>query len=955
VKGRGIATLKDCNVIARLKEIIEGKNANRRQAALFAFETLSVILGRLFEPYVIQILPLLLTAFGDSSIEVRNTAGEVARVIMSKISGHAVKLILPSILDGLSDKQWRTKEGSIEILGSMAHLAPKQLSSSLPTIVPKLIEVLTDSHIKVVAAGKSALNQIGSVIRNPEIQNIVPYLLDAFVDPNLHTAKALSMLLETAFVHVVDAPSLALIIPVLARGLKERSSETKKMAAQILGNMCSLADPKDLQPYLPTLLPAVKDALLDPNPEVRRTASIALGTMVGKIGEDSFEGLVPWLLGTLKSNQSSVDRAGAAQGLSEVLANLGADKFDSVIPEIITSATSPLSHIRDGFLSLFIYLPTNFGDKFQVYLPKIIPPILAGLADEAENVRTTALRAGQMVVTNYAYSSIELLLPQLLTGMFDPNWRIRQCSVQLVGDLLYKITGVTGKAQVDGTEDDALGTEEGVKAVGEVLGGERREIVLSTLYILRSDVNLLVRQSSIHVWKTIVSNTPRTVREILPAMMKTIIDCLASSDYDKRQAGGRTLGDLVRKLGDRVLPEIIPVLEEGLKSERPDTRQGVCVGLSEIMTAAGRNQVNQFLSKIVPAVRKALCDPDPDVREPATEAFNALHKHVGRAAVDEILPPLLRELNSEDPDTAEQALEGLKMITAAKSVIVFPILVEHLLHPISPQNAKALGAIIPFSGEALAKFLPEILGGLMEMSSEARRSQSPEDLSQVRETVRILLLSVDSEEAVRHLLTDLIDKSQKEEGDVRLEACEYINIFCTESKANFSGYLNNLITSMLARFNETNTSIVSSAWGALDGVMKSIKKEELPPYAYVIRKALKPFIEEGKLHTSELKGFCLPKGIAPLVPVFLQGLLNGSAEARETAAYGLGDLVTLTSEEALKPNIINITGPLIRIIGDRFPWQVKAAILSTLAFDFFFPLLPPFPFFYLFIFSLFFR
>jgi len=32
--------------------------------------------------------------------------------------------------------------------------------------------------------------------------------------------------------------------------------------------------------------------------------------------------------------------------------------------------------------------------------------------------------------------------------MFDPNWRIRQSSTQLVGDLLYRITGATGKTQV---------------------------------------------------------------------------------------------------------------------------------------------------------------------------------------------------------------------------------------------------------------------------------------------------------------------------------------------------------------------------------------------------------------------------------------------------------------------------------------------------------------------------
>lgn len=45
-------------------------------------------------------------------------------------------------------------------------------------------------------------------------------------------------------------------------------------------------------------------------------------------------------------------------------------------------------------------------------------------------------------------------------------------------------------------------------------------------------------------------------------MMQTIIQCLGSSVLDKREVGGKTLGDLVNKLGDRVLPDIIPILEE---------------------------------------------------------------------------------------------------------------------------------------------------------------------------------------------------------------------------------------------------------------------------------------------------------------------------------------------------------------------------------------------------------
>ena len=73
------------------------------------------------------------------------------------------------------------------------------------------------------------------------------------------------------------------------------------------------------------------------------------------------------------------------------------------------------------------------------------------------------------------------------------------------------------------------------------------------------------------------------------------------------------------------------------------------------------------------------------------------------------------------------------------------------------------------------------------------------------------------------------------------------------------------------------------------------------------------------------------QGINAIYPVYKEGILNGGPDLKEQSAKLLGEVVALTTPEALKPSLNNVTGPLIRIFGDRFSLNVKVAILDTLS------------------------
>lgn len=543
-------------------------------------------------------------------------------------------------------------------------------------------------------------------------------------------------------------------------------------------------DPKDFVPYIPTLLPDLQTCLLDPIPDVRSTSAKALGSLTRSLKEQILPDLRPWLIKKLRENGcSSAERSGAAQGLTEVLIASGSHVVDEAMRnEILPLRSHPEPSTREGVLWMLTFLPPIMGQGFTPLIDVSLPALIAGLSDDSEPVRDVALRAGRVLIRSHGRIHVDKILPSLEEALRNPDYRIRVASLSLLGDLLTMIGGTTLVKGEGDTQDDIRKAERAQAQIALVLGSDTRKRVLSSLYLCRSDSVHAVRQSALQVWKTVVSVTGRTLRDILPVLVSKIVDDLASGDEDKTVVAGRCLGDVVSKLGESVLPQIIPVLRKALAEGDEHTRRGVCVGLTEVISCSTKDQVLRFIEIIVRAVQDALSDDSASVREMAASSFKSLHSVVGSRAMDEVVPSLMVALESRDGDeiTRVRALNGLTGILSVRSRELLPYIVPRLIQrPITQSHAKALSGVAAVTGGTLynhfAAIVPSLLADMAESDDDDERVLS------VRDCARSICKSADTA-GINILASEIAAKCGNDKAGLRRESCRMFELLIVERK-----------------------------------------------------------------------------------------------------------------------------------------------------------------------------
>ncbi|TEY34334.1 hypothetical protein BOTCAL_0635g00020 [Botryotinia calthae] len=322
-------------VDALKKQLANKKDANVRERALNAIQAIAEHseVSAAVEPYLVVLLSSVLNAVGDKMVPVKNAAQAAALAIVKAVNPNAVKAVLPPIIKSILEAQkWPEKMTGLDCIEALVESAPTQLAFRVPDLIPVVSESMWDTKPEVKKRAYGIMEKVCGLIVNKDIERFIPELIKCIAKPE-NVPETIHLLGATTFVTDVHEPTLAIMVPLLDRGLSERETAIKRKSAVIIDNMCKLVeDPNIVAAFLPKLMPGlIKNYENLADPEAREKTKQGLDTIkrVGAVGAD---GKIPE-----PSNAGQVSTVEAI--LKDVLSsNKNALKFEPIITYIAAIA-----------------------------------------------------------------------------------------------------------------------------------------------------------------------------------------------------------------------------------------------------------------------------------------------------------------------------------------------------------------------------------------------------------------------------------------------------------------------------------------------------------------------------------------------------------------------------------------------------------------------------------------
>ena len=764
--------------------------------------------------------------------------------------------------------------------------------------------------------------------------------------------------------------------PSLQQALCDPQPEIRDAAAVALGSIarllgCATASADALPPALQQLVETLwQQATAGERPVAERSgAAHALACMLSALPDDG-----------VASTRAAL-QACTVQRALQTLWRAAAEARGRLHEEPDRDATPPRADAaaRQGALELLRYVGEAAGGLDDGDWTEAWPLMVRALGDDSDAVREAALAAAHTVLHRYAARAEyvrTVLLPPLTAATTDAQWRVRGAACRLLGQLLDDMA--------PGREDvaDDRNTDHRVAHWDALLGTDGRNALLARLLLLRHDPMAGVRETAHSVCKALVRHAARVQRETLrPLVHVAVFELLLPSssveegaaavvvvDDERQHLAGAALADAAAKMADEALPQIVPPLLSALQSAEDahwvPRRRAVAAVLDQVAQTTPRAALQASAETLwVPATLQCLRDADEAVRAAGGALFARLYRTLGeRATMETIVQPLLEE-KEEEREVGTSSTSASTVMAALQQIFAGPagarLLALAVPQWLAAYRVTALATAAEASGRLFEAFAPAVIQRAL---SEANARQGVAVATADDEHSLAVSADVDTAEssssssswlwealvratpdtAITHLLPRLGDSAVASRV-VAATAVERWTAAVPDAAVLVShgeAVLEALLPGMVdpdaqVRHRTYRAFVVLTERVPVRGGSSSSGSSSTSSWsnlwtASALRTTRTAWQQVAALRDTDNPPSPWPA--APFITLYTQCVLHAVPEAREQAALAIAELAAaVPSATHLQPHLMKLTGPLIRVLAERWhPWQVQAAVLLAL-------------------------
>ena len=927
IKCFGISLYKEKQINEIIIKNIDKKSSiNEKINGMYIINIFFETLKKLYEPYFVENFTQICDLITNKENKVRETAQKCFKGMMKELSGYGVNQIMPNLIKDLHEMNWKGKVANIEILGQFAFCAPKQLTIYIPKVIKEIMQVLKDPHEKVQETAVQVLNDIASAIKNPEIVNIASILIDAISNPFDNSKNAINALLETQFNHYLDPPSLALIIPIIDYNLRGLNNELKRQASHIIGSIQLLiSNYKDLIQYSDIIIPDLKTALFDGNPKCRNEIAKAIGALTKSLGPSYLEDMLKWIVSFLEKETDTVQRSGAAQAYAEILVSFGDNYIDKHLSRLINKIQDGDYIVKEGYLSIFVFLPGCLGDKFEKYFDLIFPLIIEAFSDEHENVRNVSNKIFEICIKLFAKKNTNDLIQPLLIRLFDQNWRIRNSSIALIKTLINNLNNEFSKESSD------------------YFPKEKRDQILTYTFILKSDQSGNTSTIANMIWRDYVDNIPKYLSKILKNIYEELIRLLIDDKEETYYIAIQNVQLLSSKFSDKFFMELLPLIKQTIL-EKKDDESIVSPSFLIIESAVkdiSEKLTNTFKDKILKIINENLFTEFSSVREKIAEIVYSISSKLNdRNLSRNLVFNVMKQARGKSTEEQKKILEIVAhLVDISEGDIINYAIGEIFRKPyeegfldlgtmISDQISKYYNDKIELTGlynnlfEAFFKFPIHSIHTIVSITEKINE----ESLYLFLEFLDRILKKLEERSG------NEIDETKPNKEQFEYYLSELILKFCLDTQQDLLEIIGKLVDKSINLLYFNNDEVTKNVGSIIKNLVE--KTDKTPNVDDVIQSLLNGFdnlkkkfnLNHSDEETEEILKSKFKNMMEQLLFTIQNGLLFG--DEKGLSCELVTQVINYSSRQNLKPFIMKMVGPIIRILGEKIYPEIKEKLMD---------------------------